>query len=131
MANVPDTYVDLLQGVHFAHFVTLGRDGAPQVSPVWVDYDGTHVLINSAEDRAKVRNLERDARVALSVHDQQNPYRYVQVRGEVVERAHDGAEEHIDALAKRYMGVDSYPLRQEGDVRVILKIRPDRVQVYS
>jgi PPOX class probable F420-dependent enzyme len=131
MASVPNEYKDLLTGVNFAHLAVLGPDGSPQVSPVWVDFDGTHVLINSAEGRAKVKHLDRDGRVALSVHDQQNPYRYIQVRGKVAERTNEGADEHIDALAKRYMGVDTYPLRAEGEVRVIFKIEPERVQYYG
>lgn len=131
MANVPDSHLDLLKGVNFAHLATLNPGGEPQVSPVWIDFDGENVLINSAEGRAKVRNLDRDPRVALSVHDQANPYRYIQVRGEVVEKTHDGADEHIDALAKRYLDADSYPFRSPGEVRVIYKIRPERVQAYG
>ena len=126
LATIPDSHRDILSGNNFAHLATLGSDGAPQVSPVWVDLDGDTVVINTAEGRAKTRNMDRDPRVALSCHDQQNPYRYIQVRGVVEQRTNDGAEEHIDALAKRYLGLDTYPNRAPGEVRVIYRIRPER-----
>jgi PPOX class probable F420-dependent enzyme len=105
----------------------VGSDGAPQVTPVWIDYDGTHVRFNTAKGRVKVANLGRNPRVALSIQDPDNPYRYVQVRGRVMESTEDGAEAHIDALAKRYLGQDRYPFRRQGEVRVTYKILPERV----
>lgn len=128
MASIPDSHRDLLTGKHFAHLVTLMPDGMPQTTPVWVDADGDTVLVNTADGRLKARNLDRDNRVALSIHDEENPYRYIQIRG-VAEKTQEGADAHIDALAKRYMGVDEYPMRQPDEVRVIYKIRPERVQV--
>jgi PPOX class probable F420-dependent enzyme len=128
MATIPERYRDLFTKKAFAHVATVGRDGAPQVTPVWVDYDGAHVLINTARGRVKDRNLQRNPTVALSVQDPDNPYRYLQVRGRVVEVTEKGADAHIDALAKRYMGHDRYGNRRPGEVRVIFKILPEKVQ---
>jgi PPOX class probable F420-dependent enzyme len=99
-------------------------DGQPQVTPVWVEFDGRHVIVNTAEGRQKDKNLQRDKRVALSLIDPENPYRYLEVRGEVVERTHNGADANIDGLAKKYLGKDKYPFRQPDEVRVIYKIEP-------
>jgi PPOX class probable F420-dependent enzyme len=128
MATIPERYRDLFTKKAFAHVATVGRDGAPQVTPVWVDYDGAHVLINTARGRVKDKNLQRNPTVALSVQDPDNPYRYLQVRGRVVEVTEKGADAHIDALAKRYMGHDRYGNRRPGEVRVIFKILPEKVQ---
>jgi len=95
---------------------------------VWVDFDGRHVRVNTARGRVKDRNLKKDPRVALSVQDPENPYRYVQVQGRVTEMIEQGADDHIDSLAKKYMGKDKYPGRKAGEVRVIVKIAPERVQ---
>jgi PPOX class probable F420-dependent enzyme len=127
MAAIPEKYRDLFEKKAFAHLATVGSDGAPQVTPVWIDYDGTHVRFNTAKGRVKVANLGRNPRVALSIQDPDNPYRYVQVRGRVMESTEDGAEAHIDALAKRYLGQDRYPFRRQGEVRVTYKILPERV----
>lgn len=122
MATIPSQYLDLFQKPAFASLTTLMPDGSPQVTPVWCDWDGTQVVFNSAKGRQKDRNVRRDPRVALAVIDPDNPYRYLQVRGRVVEITETGADAHIDKLAKKYMGVDQYPLRQPGEVRVIYKI---------
>jgi len=106
-------------------------DGSPQVTPVWCDFDGAHVLVNSARGRVKDRNMRRDPRVALVILDPDNPYRYLEVRGRVVEITEDGAEAHIDRLAQKYLGVERYPYRQPGEVRVLYKIRPERVSGLS
>ncbi len=111
----------------FIHLATINQDGSPQVSPVWVDFDGANVVINSEQKRRKVRNMKRDPRVALSVQDPANPYHYIEIRGRVVEITPKGGVEHIDKLAKKYMGVDQYPGNQPGDVRVIIKIEPEHV----
>ena len=126
-AEIPAAFRDLFEKPSFAHLVTLMPDGSPQVSPVWCAFDGTHVLVNSARGRQKDRNMERDPRVALSIQDPANPYRYLEVRGRVVEITEQGADAQIDGLAKRYMGVDEYPLRKAGEVRVTYKILPDKV----
>jgi PPOX class probable F420-dependent enzyme len=131
MATIPREFQDLLQKKAFARLATVGADGAPQVTPVWVDYDGTYVRFNTAKGRVKVRNLARNPRVALSMQDPDNPYRYLQIRGRVAEATEQGADAHIDALAKKYLGQDRYPFRQPGEVRVLYKVLPERVQGMS
>jgi PPOX class probable F420-dependent enzyme len=124
---IPDSHLDLFKKKAFAHLATLMPDGQPQVTPVWVDFDGRYVLINTAEGRQKDKNLQRDGRVALSIIDPENPYRYLEVRGRVAQRTLDGADQHIDAMAKKYLGKDTYPFRQSGESRVIYKIEPKRI----
>ena len=124
---IPDSHIDLFKKKAFAHLATLMPDGQPQVTPVWVDYDGHRVVINTAQGRQKDKNLQRDGRVALSIIDPDNPYRYLEVRGHVAERTLDGADQNIDTLAKKYLGKDKYPFRQPGEVRVIYKIEPEHV----
>jgi PPOX class probable F420-dependent enzyme len=122
--QLPDKYADLFQKKAFANLGTLNPDGSPQVTPVWVDYDGEYVRINSARGRVKDRNLRRDPRVALSIQDPENPYRYLEIRGKVVEITEKGADDHINKLAKKYLGKDEYPYRQPGEQRVLYKIEP-------
>jgi PPOX class probable F420-dependent enzyme len=126
-AAIPEKYKDLLSKVAFAQLATVMPDGAPQVTPVWFDYDGNYLRINSAKGRVKDKNMRRNKRVALSVQDPDNPYRYFAAQGEIAEITEEGANEHIDALAKKYLGKDKYPFRQPGEVRVIYKIRPEKV----
>ena len=121
---IPDSHLDLFKKKAFAHLATLMPNGQPQVTPVWVDYDGHYVLINTAEGRQKDKNLRRDRRVALSIADLDNPYRYLEVRGQIADRTREGADQHIDTLAKKYLGKDKYPFRQAGEVRVIYKVEP-------
>ena len=128
MAAIPQSYRDLFDKKSIAHLATVGRDGTPQVTPVWIDYDGTHIRFNTARGRVKTKNLERNPTVALSVQDPENPYRYVQVKGRVTEMTEKGADEHIDALAKKYLGQDRYPYRRPGEVRVTVKVTPDTIQ---
>jgi len=123
-AVIPDSHLDLFKKKAFANLATLMPDGQPQVTPVWVDFDGHHVVINTAEGRQKDKNLKRDGRVALSIMDPDNPYRYLEVRGHVTERTLNGADQHIDAMAKKYLGKDTYPYRKAGEVRVIYKMEP-------
>jgi PPOX class probable F420-dependent enzyme len=127
--TIPASHADLLQMAKpaFAQLATVNADGTPQVTPVWVDYDGTHVLVNTARGRIKTKNLERNPRVALSISDPENPYRYVGIQGRVVEMTEKGGDAHIDKMAKKYLNKDSYPFRQPGEVRVIVKIAPDKV----
>jgi PPOX class probable F420-dependent enzyme len=122
---IPNSHLDLFKKKAFANLATVMPDGKPQVTPVWVDYDGHYVVINTAEGRQKDKNLIRDGHVALSIMDPDNPYRYLEVRGHIVERTLKGADTHIDSMAKKYMGVDKYPGRKPGEVRVIFKIEPD------
>lgn len=125
-SGIPESHVDLFKKKAFAHLATLMPDGKPQVTPVWVDYDGRHVIINTAEGRLKDKNMQRDGRIALSIADPDNPYRYLEVRGRVSERTHNGADAHIDAMARKYLGQDKYPFRQPGEVRVLYKVLPER-----
>jgi PPOX class probable F420-dependent enzyme len=117
----------LFQGKNFGFLATLMPDGSPQVTPTWIDIDGDYIIVNTALGRLKDKNVSRDPRVAVSVADQANPYNMVTVRGKVVEQTTKGAEEHIDKLAKKYLGLDRYPGRVPGEKRIILKIKPDRV----
>ena len=126
-ATIPDQFKDLFQKKAFANLATLMPDGRPQVSPVWFDLDGSQIRVNSAKGRVKDKNMRRDKRVALSIVDPDNAYRHLDVQGEVVEITEQGADPHIDQLAKKYLGQDKYPFRQPGEVRVLYKIRPDRV----
>lgn len=121
--------VTLLQEPQLAHFVTLMPDGSPQVTPVWVDVtdDGTAIMINTAEGRQKSRNTEENAEVAVSVVDKQNDWRWATVRGTVIERRHEGADAHIDKLAKKYIGADRYPWHNPNEQRVIIVIKPHHV----
>lgn len=124
--GIPAKYRDLFSKRAFGNLATLMPDGSPQVTPVWLDFDGTHVLFNSARGRQKDRNLRRDPRVAITIQDPDNPYRYLEVRGRVVEITEKGADEHIDRLAKKYLNLDKYPYRQPREVRVRYKIKPER-----
>ena len=122
--------INLLKGKNIAFLATLMSDKSPQVTPVWIDTDGTHVLINTATNRIKYKNIIRDPRVAVSVVDASNPYNMVSIRG-IVEDMIRGkeADDHIDALAKRYLGVDRYPFRREDEERVIIRIKPNSIFV--
>jgi PPOX class probable F420-dependent enzyme len=124
---IPERFLDLFEKKAFANLVTLMADGSPQVTPVWVDFDGARVIINSARGRQKDRNIKRNPSVALAISDPGNPYRYLEVRGRVVEITEAGASEHIDRMAKKYLGVDKYPGRAPGEVRVLYRIEPLRV----
>lgn len=125
MAAIPEKYLDLLQKKAFLQLATLMPDGSPQVSPVWFEYDGTHILINSAKGRVKDNNMRRDARVGMDIVDPDNPYRHISIRGRVGEITERGADDHIDKLTKKYIGQDKYPYRGQGEVRVIYKIKPE------
>jgi PPOX class probable F420-dependent enzyme len=131
MVPFPDSFKDLLEKKAFASLATVNADGSPQVTPVWFDYDGTHVRVNTARGRVKERNLRRTPAVALAITDPDNPYRYLQLRGRVTEVTEGGADAHIDALAKKYLGQDRYPYRRPGEVRVVLRIAPERVQTMG
>jgi PPOX class probable F420-dependent enzyme len=115
----------LFEGQNFAHLATVMPDGSPQVSPVWIEMEGDDILVNTAEGRVKTNNMRRDPRVAISITDANDGYRMVAVRGRVVEMTHDGAEEGIDRLARKYLGVEAYEGRTPGMVRVSVRIRPE------
>jgi PPOX class probable F420-dependent enzyme len=125
MASIPDQYLDLFQEKKaFAELATIMADGTPQVTPVWFDYEGGKIRVNTAKGRVKARTLKPGAPVAMAVLDPDNPYRYVQIRGRVASAEENGADAHIDSLAKKYLGKDSYPFRQPGEVRIRYEIEP-------
>jgi PPOX class probable F420-dependent enzyme len=128
---IPQKYLDLFTKKAFAHVATIMPDGSPHVTPVWVDYDGTHVRINSALGRVKDKNLRRNPQVALCIQDPDNPYRYLQVRGRVVEITETGADDHIDKLSQKYFGKTPYPNRKPGEVRVLYRIEPERISTMG
>src|ERR1700690_3674891 len=128
---IPEKYRDLFSKRAFASLATLMPDGRPQVTPVWCDLEGDHVLFNSAKGRQKDRNVRRDPRVAMAIVDPDNPYRYLEIRGRVVEITEQGADAYIDKLAKKYLGVDKYPYGQPGEVRVLYKIQPEHMTMMG
>lgn len=116
----------LLEGKNLAYVATVGAGGNPQVTPVWIEYDGTHVCFNTEEKRAKTRRLREDPRVAICVANAENPYQYVEIRGKVVEITREGADAMINRLSNRYIGKD-YPFNQPGDVRIAIKVEVESV----
>jgi PPOX class probable F420-dependent enzyme len=130
-AAIPEKYLDLFQKKAFASLGTLMPDGQPHVTPVWCDFDGKHVIVNSAKGRVKDRNMRHNPRVSLALIDPDNPYRYLQVQGHVAEITEAGADQHIDKMAKKYLGLDKYPNRKPGEVRVIYKIEPNRTSTMG
>lgn len=114
-------------GKNFAYLATLMKDGSPHVSPTWIDYDGKMILINTAAGRVKENNVKHDKRVAISVSDNSNPYEMITIRGMVKEITDKDADEHIDKLSKRYLGLDKYPFKSPTEKRIILKILPEKV----
>ena len=125
MAAIPDAFLDLLEKkVAFAHLATLMSDGSPQVTPVWFDYVGGVIRVNTAKGRVKARNMEARPSVALSILDPDNAYRYIQIRGKVRRHTEEGGVAHIDSLAKKYIGKEKYPWLRQGEIRVIYEIEP-------
>jgi PPOX class probable F420-dependent enzyme len=130
-AAIPEQYMDLVQKPAFANLATVMKDGSPHVTPVWFDYDGAYVRINSAKGRVKDRNMRNNPKVALCILDPQNPYRYLEIRGRVMEISETGADEHIDQLAKKYLNVDKYPHRTATEVRVQYKIMAEHISAMG
>lgn len=127
-ATIPAAFTDLFDRETFAQLGTVMPDGTPHITPVWVDRDGDVIRVNTARGRQKERNLTRSPRLGLCILDPEDPYRYISVRGEVVEMTEDGAIEHIDSLARQYMDVEEYPHHgEEGGPRVMVRIRPRRI----
>ena len=126
-ATITPEIEKLLKGNNFASFATLMKDGSPQVSITWIDYDGTDILVNTAEGRLKTNNAWRDSRVAIAVFEEGNPYNSVSIRGKVIEYDTSKADEHIDKLAQQYFGLDKYPRQSSDEKRIILKIKPEKV----
>lgn len=125
-ALLTDDVLALLRKPLIVHVATVMPDGAPQCTPVWIDADGTDVLFNTAKGRVKHRNLLQNPAVAISLVDDENPYRMIEIRG-WAEMTEDGADEHIDALTKKYLGQDRYPFRQPGEERIIVRVHPTAV----
>ena len=121
---IPEGYHDLLESTALVHVATVGPKGAPQNNPVWFDWDGEHIKFSQTKTRQKYRNMSREPRVALSIVDPENPYRYLEVRGEVDRVEEDPHNDFINAMAKKYMGVDVYPMHQPGDERVVVYVKP-------
>jgi PPOX class probable F420-dependent enzyme len=125
MAAIPDKFLDLLREKKaFANLATLMPDGTPQVTPVWFDYTDGVIRVNTAKGRVKARNMKEGVPVALAIMDPDNPYRYIQIRGRVRRVVEVGADQHIDSLAKKYLGKDKYPFAQPGEMRVMYEIEP-------
>jgi PPOX class probable F420-dependent enzyme len=129
--EILEKYSDLFKKKAFANLGTLMRDGSPQVTPVWFDYDGKHVRVNSALGRVKDKNIRRDPRVSLSIQDPDNPYRYIEIRGKVVDITQNGADDHINSLSQKYLGNPVYPHRRPGEVRVLYKIAPEKLSAMG
>ena len=130
---IPESHADLLQDDvrAYVYLATVMGDGTPQVTPVWFNTNEDFILINSAKGRVKDRNMRQRSNVALAIQDPQNPYRYVQVRGQIVEITEDGARQHIDTLAGKYTGKSEYTLNDPNEVRVTYVLRPEKVQVMG
>ena len=126
-ATITPEIAKLFEGKNFASLATLMNDGSPHVAPTWVDLDGNIILINTAGGRVKEKNIRKDNRVAISIYDQENPYNMVSVRGKVTDITEQGADDHIDKMAKKYFGADKYPFRTADEKRIILKIQPEKI----
>lgn len=131
MATIPEGYRDLLDGPVTVSLATILPDGQPQVTPVWADFDGTYIRVNTAEGRQKHKDMVARPQVTVMAIDPANPYRYLEVRGTVARITDEGAAEHIDALAKQYLGVDRYPYHNPAETRVICYIEPKKVHAQG
>ena len=122
---------EILDDRNFAQVATTGKDGAPHVTPVWIDHDGDNVLLNTAEGRAWPANARRTGKIAINVVNSENPYEYVSILGTVADDTTEGADEHIDKLAKKYLDADEYPYRNDAEQRVIIKVAPEKIKHQS
>jgi len=131
-STIPEKFLDLLTTKKpLANIATVMPDGSPQVTPVWFDYTNGKIRINTARGRIKARNMKVGAKVALAIVDPENSYRYIGIRGPVVGETENGADAHIDSLAKKYLGQDKYPFRRPGEVRVTYVIEPASVHLMG
>ena len=133
MNSIPENFLDLLKDETkaFAFLATLMSDGTPQVTPIWFNTEGEYILINSAKGRVKDRNMRARPFIALCIKDPSNPYRYMQIRGKIVEITQEGADEHIDTITYKYIGKDKYPYRQPGEQRVRYKVQISKVDAHG
>lgn len=125
MSVIPQKELGILSSNGFAHIATIGPHQEPQSTPVWFDWDGTYLKISQTKTRQKYQNVQHDPHVAISITDPANPYHYLEVRGKVVRIDEDVNNRFINSLAKKYMGLDTYPYNQPGDERVVLYIQPE------
>ena len=121
--NITKEAIKILEGKNFGSLATINRDGSPQVSVVWIDYKDNHILINTAKNRIKTNNMERDPRVSISVPDAKNPYYQITFKGIVKNISESNADDHINSLAKKYLNQDKYPISDK-EIRVIVSIEP-------
>jgi PPOX class probable F420-dependent enzyme len=128
---IPDSHKDLLEKAGFAHVASLGPEGEPQSHPVWYDWREGELLVSTTKSRQKYRNYQRDPRVAVSILDPDDPYRYLEIRGRVTDIEDDPEQALIDALAKKYLSTDTYPWRKPGQERVIIHIRPEKANTMG
>jgi len=126
-AKLSEKAIKLIDGKNFANVAFVMNKGSPHVSPVWVDRDGDLILVNTAEGRVKSKYLKENGKIALSIFNQENPYENIVIWGHVAERTKKGASEHIDKMAKKYLGKEKYPYNRPGVDRILLKIEPDHV----
>lgn len=123
---IPSGYEDLLESTAVANIATIGPQDEPQVNPVWFGWDGEHLRFSQTKTRQKYHNLRRDPRIALSIVDPNNPYRYLEIRGKVVGIEEDPNLDFINAMAKKYLGQDKYPWHHPDDERVVILVEPER-----
>ena len=127
MDGLTDQALALIEEPVLGHLATLGADGTPHVTPLWIDHQGGDLVVNTARGRVKTNDMERNQAVAVSIVDPADPYRVVAFRGTVADITTDGADEHIDRLAAKYLGEPRYPNRRDGEVRVKIRIRPEHI----
>ena len=129
--NIPESHLDLIQDEPpaYAYLATIMQDGTPQVTPIWFNTDGEHILINSAKGRVKDKNMRSRPMIAMVIHDPEEPNRYLQLRGRIVEISEEGARQHIDDLALKYTGKAGFTLEDPNQVRLIYRFLPEKVQV--
>ncbi len=125
--NMSPEVAKLIEDKNLAFVATLMKNDSPQITPVWIDLVDGIILVNTAKGRVKQRNVSRDPRVAISIVDRNNPYNMVTIQGHVIEQTTEGADKHIDKMAKKYLGVDKYPFTMPGEERIILKIVPKKI----
>jgi len=129
--NIPGTHIGILEKQAFASVATIGPDGAPQNNPVWFGWDGEVIRFSQTTTRQKYRNLGRDPRVALSIIDPDDPYRYIEIRGVMAGVEEDSDLEFINSMALKYLGLDRYPWHRQGDERIVVVVQPTHTTVMG
>ena len=133
IVNIPESHADLVSDKvrAYAYLATSMNDGTPQVTPIWFNTDEQHILINSTLGRVKDKNMRERPQIALAIHDQEKPYRYIQIRGRIVEIKQEGARQHINDLSAKYTGNSEYTLNDPNEIRLIYKLLPEKIQVMG